>query len=114
MNWQKITSADDVLMAVEHSKKPGVNAVAIFKHSTRCGISSMVKNRLETKVSVDEEKVPIYLLDLLSHRETSNFISEHLGIRHESPQLIIISGGKVIHHASHMAVEAESLNKLNN
>ncbi len=36
-------------------------------------------------------------------------IEEHLGIRHESPQAIVISRGNPIWHASHFQVTAKAL-----
>ncbi|HET7360644.1 MAG TPA: bacillithiol system redox-active protein YtxJ [Salinimicrobium sp.] len=82
-------------------------SVAIFKHSTRCGISKMVLRKFESEYSGDEKGAKLYFLDLLKYRGISNEIANRYGVRHESPQLIVLKGGKVVSHASHQAIEAE-------
>lgn len=75
------------------------SVVGIFKHSTRCSISSMSKSRVESAIT--EVSPEIYLLDLIAHRGVSDEISSRFGIRHESPQLILLQNGKVIYNESH-------------
>ena len=82
---------------------------AVFKHSTRCSISSMAKNRLERECGEDVE---IYYLDLIAFRNLSNYISAKSGVVHESPQLIIFKDGKAIADASHIAVRGEMTDLL--
>jgi len=79
--------------------------VAIFKHSTRCSISSMAKNRLDK----GQSNIPSYYLDLIQFRSISNEIANRFGIQHESPQLIIIKDGKAIEHSSHNMVSPSQL-----
>lgn len=76
--------------------------VYIFKHSSRCGISSMVLRRFEKQVASSEEHY--YHLHIQAFRSLSNWIAEELKIRHESPQLIVIKEGKVLKHGSHNAL----------
>lgn len=78
------------------------NVVFIFKHSSRCGISSMVLNRFEKEIT--ERDKTYYYLHIQAHRDLSNWLAEELGIRHESPQLIVLKNGKVIAHDSHYAL----------
>jgi bacillithiol system protein YtxJ len=42
-------------------------------------------------------------------RSVSNAIAERTGIRHESPQAILLKGGEVVYHASHYDVTAEDI-----
>lgn len=84
--------------------------LAIFKHSTRCSTSAMVKSRIERSWKFSED-FPIYLLDLISNRSVSNAIESRLNVRHESPQLIIVQDGEVLYHESHISIsttEAQS------
>mgnify|MGYP001547402030 FL=1 len=76
--------------------------VFIFKHSIRCGTSSMVLRRFEKKMSEWEQ--PYYFLNILSHRSLSNIIAETLNVRHESPQLIVLKHGKAFKHESHFGI----------
>lgn len=80
--------------------------VVIFKHSTRCSISSMVKNRLDREW---ESEVPVYYLDLIAFRNVSNLIAELSGVQHESPQLLIFRNGKCVYHASHTQIMSDEM-----
>lgn len=81
----------------------------IFKHSTRCSVSSMAKKVLTQELLVNKSGLPdVYYLDLISLRELSNTISQRYAVVHESPQLLIIKDGKCIYHASHSAVSLET------
>lgn len=84
-------------------------AIVIFKHSTRCSISAMTLNRFERSYENDLAFEP-YFLDLIAHRDISNEIADRYGIRHESPQAIIIKDGKAKYDASHMEISYDELN----
>lgn len=73
----------------------------IYKHSTTCGISSMVLNMFSKSYDFSEEQADLYFLDLHRHRAMSNEVAGRLGVRHESPQLIVVDKGEVIVHRSH-------------
>jgi len=96
--WKKIESEEDLAKAIENSYQ---HRVAIFKHSTRCFISKTVLKNFERDIDNLDRELDLYYLDLLLYRPISNKISEDFGIRHESPQLIVIENGKVVNTASH-------------
>ncbi|MEN8789562.1 MAG: bacillithiol system redox-active protein YtxJ [Flavobacteriaceae bacterium] len=73
----------------------------VYKHSTSCGISSMVLNMFTKGYRHEEEKVDIYFLDIHRSRPVSNEIALKYGVRHESPQLLVIKDGAVVAHNSH-------------
>ena len=73
--------------------------VYIFKHSSRCGTSSIVLNRFEKQIK--ERNETYYFLHIQGFRSLSNWLSAELEIRHESPQLIVIKEGRVLAHDSH-------------
>ena len=104
MRWLPLTNADQLQDIINTSKQPGNNwAVVIFKHSTRCSISSMALNRFESKW-VDNDMIPVYYLDLLMYRDISNEIALLFNIEHESPQVLVIKNGKCIYSASHNGI----------
>src|SRR5665213_415553 len=74
----------------------------IFKHSTRCGTSSMVKNRLDRKEA--PTGINFYLLDLIRHRNISNKIASEFGVTHQSPQVLVINHGECIYNESHSGI----------
>ncbi|HSB70340.1 MAG TPA: monothiol bacilliredoxin BrxC family protein [Candidatus Methylomirabilis sp.] len=55
--------------------------------------------------------VPVFLVDVLSQRPLSRRIAADLGIRHESPQAILLRAGRPLWHASHYDVTADALAK---
>tara|TARA_R100001369_G_scaffold22674_2_gene41310 strand:+ start:14656 stop:15051 length:396 start_codon:yes stop_codon:yes gene_type:complete len=83
--------------------------VAILKHSTSCGISRMVLRQFEKDYDLEPDSVKLYFLDLLRFREISNRIASKFNVPHESPQLIILKDGKVVHDSSHSAIEVNSI-----
>lgn len=99
MNWKELNQLSPLNDIINASQsKP----VLIYKHSTRCSISSVVKNRLESgKLPEDFE---YYYLDLIRHRDISNVIAEEFKVEHESPQVLIIKNGKAVYHSSHLGI----------
>ncbi len=102
MNWNTLADINQLADIDALSiNKP----ILIFKHSTRCSISSTALNRLERNWKPeDADKVTPYMLDLLQHRDISNTIADRYGIEHESPQALVIKDGKVVYHESHMGI----------
>lgn len=103
---QDITQLDSI---VEESKQM---PVAIFKHSTRCGISRMVLRQFEKGYKFEDSQIKLYFLDLLAHRNISNEIVDRFGVAHESPQIILLKNEKVVHHDSHNSIEPEHLQRF--
>ena len=107
MNWNKLNSTETLKKINELSEE---TTVLIFKHSTRCSISSMALDRLERNWKESETKnIKPYYLDLIAHRDLSNRISEMYHIPHESPQALLISKGKCIYDASHSDISYKDL-----
>ncbi len=102
MNWNKITSEAQIdQLITESTEKP----VLIFKHSTRCSISSMSLDRLlRNWKEEDSLQITPYYLDLIAYRSISNLVAERLGIPHESPQVLLLKSGKVTYHESHYGI----------
>lgn len=74
----------------------------IFKNSTTCSISKMVYARLNN--AKETLHADYYYLDLLTHRDISNAVSEMFDVQHESPQILIIKDDKCIYHENHSAI----------
>ena len=109
--WHALTELKQLEKIDEESTS---KTVAIFKHSTRCGISRMVLRNFENEFRDEKEKdLKLYFLDLLSNREISNEIAKRYDVHHESPQLIVIKDKKVVQHASHQSIDAGELKQYN-
>ena len=105
--WIPLESQEDLNEAITFSETV---PVAIFKHSTRCGISRMVLKQFENNVSEEIlEDFKLYYLDLLNHRSLSNEIAAKFDVQHQSPQLLIIRNGIAIANASHNDIIATDL-----
>lgn len=87
------------------------NKVLIFKHSTRCGTSSMALKQFVREFQPNP-KIETYFLDLIRYREISNLIAEKTGVEHQSPQVIVLEDNKVIYKASHYEIDAVTINKI--
>lgn len=81
----------------------------IFKHSTRCNISSVAKARLEKGWDFSTDDMKAYYLDLMSFRDLSNTVAEKFDIYHESPQVLLIRNGECTYDASHLDISVQEL-----
>lgn len=106
MNWKQLTESKSLDKLIQDSIN---QTIIIFKHSTRCHISAMVKDRLERKWSDDFKDIDVYFLDLIKFRNLSNQIAEIFEIEHQSPQLLIISNQKCIYNASHTEISVKEI-----
>jgi bacillithiol system protein YtxJ len=92
-----------------------VQPVLLFKHSYTCGISAEaldeLRAHLEERRVAPDRAVQYAMVTVQTHREVSNAISARLGVRHETPQAILVSGGRAIWSASHFRVNAMELSK---
>jgi bacillithiol system protein YtxJ len=77
--------------------------VIIFKHSTSCPISAAAYREMK---NVDAE---VSLVEVQSAREVSREIANRTGVRHESPQVIVLRNGKAVWNASHFDVTATAV-----
>ena len=107
MNWIPLQTAEQLteLEALSHQQP-----VLIFKHSTRCSISSTALARLERQWKPEQvgELTP-YFLDLIAYRPISAQIADLFQVEHESPQLLLIHQGKCLYNASHFDISFEAL-----
>lgn len=100
MNWIPLTDEKQLDEVVVNSNTvPQV----IFKHSTRCSISSMAKNRLDKKDA--PAGIDFYYLDLIKYRSLSNKIALDFQVTHQSPQVLVIENGQCVYHESHSGID---------
>ena len=77
--------------------------IFFFKHSITCPISRNVFR------DVAEIETEIWLMVVQDTRRLCDAIAEKTGIRHESPQTIIVRDGKTVYHASHYDTKVEEI-----
>ena len=104
MNWNTLSSLEQIEAIRKASlHKPQV----IFKHSTRCSISAMAKNRLEK--ATPPVGIDFHYLDLIRYRPVSNAVADEFGVEHESPQVLLIRNESIVYTASHMSISMPEL-----
>lgn len=108
INWINLTNLDEITDIKTLSIS---ESIFIFKHSTRCGISRMVKKQFEKLLLPNKNNIKVYYLDLLKYRNVSDAVSEVFQVRHQSPQLLIIRNEEAVKHVSHHDITTFSINK---
>jgi bacillithiol system protein YtxJ len=104
MHWIHLTDEAQLKNILCRSQeKPQV----IFKHSTRCSISSVAFKRLQ--VVDPTSNIDFYLMDLIAYRELSNKVSQVFHVHHESPQVLVIKDGECIYDESHLGIRMEDI-----
>jgi bacillithiol system protein YtxJ len=106
MNWNNLSELSDLEKINEISEN---TPVLIFKHSTRCSVSSMAKRKLESDWNFSVEEIKPFYLDLIALRPISNAIANQYKVTHQSPQVLLIKGGKCVFSASHHEISAEDI-----
>jgi bacillithiol system protein YtxJ len=99
-NYLKIDdrTALDNLFAYSETKP-----VIVFKHSNACPFSSRAYREME------QFEGQVNILVVQSAREVSRELANLTGVRHETPQVIVLRDGKPVWDASHFDVKAAAL-----
>jgi bacillithiol system protein YtxJ len=104
MDWKALTDESQLeQIKILSSATPQL----IFKHSTRCSISSMALNRLER--SPMPPGIDFYFLDLIRYRDISRKIEQDFLVQHESPQVLLIKNGECIYDESHSGISMDEI-----
>ncbi|MEP6900619.1 MAG: bacillithiol system redox-active protein YtxJ [Actinomycetota bacterium] len=99
-NFIELKSSKQLAELIDKSNH---ESVVLFKHSLTCPISTSVYNE------VSDVEADVNLVIMQKSREISNEIAQKTGIRHESPQAIVLKNGKAVYHASHYEITAEDI-----
>jgi bacillithiol system protein YtxJ len=101
----------DLLLTESHTRP-----LLVFKHSFTCGISAEALDELIDHLNAEFDAAggpdPRYaMVTVQTHRDVSNAVSIRLGVRHETPQALLIRNGRVVWAASHFRVTADAMRK---
>ena len=83
----------------EARRRSQVEPVVLYKHSSTCGVSTMA--RREVARLAQEDNIPVYEVVVQQARSISNDIEQRYGIRHESPQVIVLYQDQPKYDTSH-------------
>jgi bacillithiol system protein YtxJ len=109
MIWNTLDNLNEIEAIKERSKTV---PCLLFKHSTRCEISTIAKFRLEKQWDDLNNSIEPYYLDLIAHRNISAHIAETFEVHHESPQVLLIQNGECIYDASHLDISVDELGEI--
>ena len=101
IKWIELDSYSDI----NHNN----DFIVLFKHSNKCIISRMVLKQFEFQYDYNISNVKYYLIDVIKNREVSNEIAYIYNINHESPQLIVIKNGELVHNSSHSDISFSNI-----
>ena len=87
--------------------------VLLFKHSRTCGISMEALDELHSHIEGGAIANAAYkMITVQSHRGVSETAAKRLGIRHETPQAILLRGGRPVWNASHFRITAAEIGRV--
>jgi bacillithiol system protein YtxJ len=100
MYWNQLTTLSQLTDLISISEN---QPVLIFKHSTRCSISTAALDRVQRKWNdaTDTAAVQPWYLDLIAYREISNQIAVDYEVEHQSPQVLLIHNRNCVFTATH-------------
>jgi bacillithiol system protein YtxJ len=105
-NWNVLADVAQLDIIKENSfRRPQV----LFKHSTRCGLSSIALKRIEKATNIPE--ADFYFVDLIRFRKISDKISNEFGVDHQSPQILLIKNAECVYNESHLGIDLPELNE---
>jgi bacillithiol system protein YtxJ len=108
LSWKSLQSEAQLEDIIAQSN---VRLQIIYKHSSSCGISSMVLRQLEKSLIEFNSRADFHFLDLLSFRDVSNEVASRFQVLHQSPQLILLKNETVVAHDSHYDLLQLSIEK---
>lgn len=92
------TAANETIVMLNLEELP--SDCFVFKHSTRCPVSFAASDAVKGA----KWSPTLFWVNVVEQRSLSNWISEHLGVEHESPQLVRVEGGKVTQVFNHREI----------
>ena len=101
MGLRTLTTPNDLDAAIAASAD---RPLLLFKHSLTCGTSAFALEQIEEFLSEPAWPVDASVVHVPTGRALSNAIAEHFGIRHETPQALLIRNGQIVWHASHYRI----------
>jgi len=90
--------------AFDHSMQ---EPVVLYKHSNLCGASFRARRQV-TQLN-DESGLLVYEVVVQDARPLSQHIESRLGVRHQTPQVIVLFQGRPVFTASHSRVTAQAV-----
>lgn len=108
-NLTPLQTVDELEAAIAESRH---RPVLLFKHSRTCGISCEALDELHAHLAETQPLARYNLITVQSHRPVSEAAAVKLGVRHETPQAIVLRDGRAVWSASHFKITARELKRV--
>ncbi|AWB45195.1 bacillithiol system redox-active protein YtxJ [Paenibacillus sp. CAA11] len=106
----RITSIEELQNTLDASVE---QPLLLFKHSTRCPISAGAHGQVTAYLHGHPNENAIYgLIHVVEDRPVSLEAASLLGVKHESPQVILVKNRKAVWDTSHSRITAEALKEI--
>ncbi|CAI6067487.1 hypothetical protein PAECIP112173_02038 [Paenibacillus sp. JJ-100] len=103
----RMTSIEQLNSAVQATED---QPLLLFKHSTRCPISAHAYQEMNDYLhNSPNEHIKYGIIYVVEDRPVSNEAAERLGVKHESPQVILVQKGMPTWHTSHTDITRYTL-----
>jgi bacillithiol system protein YtxJ len=106
MPFKHLSDIDELDAAIAESLE---RPVLLFKHSRTCGISCEALDELRAHVGDGAIRAAYKMITVQSHRRVSDEAATRLGVRHETPQAILLRDGRPVWSASHFRITKRQL-----
>ena len=106
-----LTPLSDIEMLEAAIAESRERPVLLFKHSRTCGISCEALDELHAHLERGDANATYKMITVQSHRRISDEAAARLGVRHETPQAILLRDGQPVWKASHFRITAEELSR---
>lgn len=104
----KLSEIEELEAWMERSRH---QPVWIFKHSLTCPISSRAFDEYRAFADDGAAEGSCALIEVQNARQLSNELARRTGVRHESPQALLLRHGEAAWHASHSQIRVDSLRR---
>ncbi|HUE75400.1 MAG TPA: monothiol bacilliredoxin BrxC family protein, partial [Chloroflexota bacterium] len=95
-----VTDESTLEQLIAHSHQ---EPVWLFNHDPWCGISAAAWEELE------QLDVRVNVIDVARYHNLRTLVAARTGVRHQSPQIILLQGGRAVWSASHFRVTAKNV-----
>ena len=81
----------------------------LLKHSLICGTSFAALEQYQAFAAEVGDSAVFAILEIQPHRDLSRQVAKRSGVRHQSPQVLLVNKGEVSWSASHWSIERPKL-----
>lgn len=105
---REISTEEEMRALLEESS---TRKVVLFKYSPTCSISLTVQEKWAAWAATAPEGLILAQVDVIGARPAARGITTWLDILHQSPQALVLEGGKCLKQASHYTIDGEWLDR---